>query len=302
MTREEKELVLPPRTVEMPPTVEGPEPRPTVVGHAAPLPSGKIDPRVSGISPSKVFPEPRKLNPGIGYDPVTQTVISEQEYIERHERQEALERRCAEIETRRRRWEGKSDEGILLEEIDLFRPGTLEDPTWSLYATKDGYQAHLYGVTESVTPNQLEYARRSSGWHILGRGIIERLRRKRARQMDVEQTPRPEVYEEQVRLLSDLVKLSGGELYLEEVERTTAGIREPATKAKTQVHYLVRFLGAIIREGKACQKVTAEEGAPASAASRSQGQGEEVELLRAEVEYLQAQLRKVRAAMGSEEA
>lgn len=300
---EERELTLPGRTVETPPTVDGPAPRPMViagvnacsVGHATTRTPGKIDPQRSGISPSKL-PEPRQLSPSIGYDPVTQSVISEQSLIENRARLEAIERAQKEVSERRRRWEGKSEEEILLGEVERRRPGTLEDPTWSFYATKDGYQAHLFGVTESVTPNQLDYTRRSSTWHILGRGILERLRRKRARQMDIEQTARPEVYEEQVLLLTPLVLLAGGEDQIAMAELHTEGIREPATKAKTQVHYLVRYLEAFIREEVRCQKVTVE-GAAGPAASRSLDL-EEVEMLRAEAAHLRSQLARLRAVLG----
>lgn len=281
---EEKELILPARAVEAP-TVEEltPAERPR-----------KLDVERSGIQPSKI-PEPIQLSPSAGYDPLTDSVISEQELIERAERQREIDERCREIETRRKRWAGKTEEEILLSEVELVRRGTLNDPTWSFYRTEDGYQAHLYGVTESVTPNQLAYTRRSATWHQLARGIIQRLRRKRTRQMDIEQTPRPEVYEEQARLLSEVLRVLGaaGEAAVAEAKRRTVGIREPSTRWKTVVHHLGEFLKQVITETGACRTEAKAAAAAAESPAFQSEDPSDASLLKAENAELRRRLEAI---------
>lgn len=186
----------------------------------------------------------RKLNPTFA---VTEdgTVISEQEVIQRKERNIKLTRELREEKERIEAWKGLSPPDILLMEMLKEKPVIKGDPTFSIHPMIDGtIDVHLYGRTHRVLPHIVKFSSDSITWHITARGVLQGLGRAAVRPDVAREMLQHEIYQEQADLLRELARVGG---YLEEEKLSEEledlqKIPDQSMRWKTEVNLLFVFL------------------------------------------------------------
>lgn len=173
------------------------------------------------------------------------TVISEQEIMQRKERDEKLTRELREEEEHIEAWIGMSPPEILLMEMVKKKPIIKNDPTLSIHPMPDGtIDVHLYGRTHRVLPHIVKFSNDSVTWHVTARGVLQALERAAVRPDVAREMLQHEVYQEQADLLRELARVGG---YLEEEKLSQElgdleKIPDQSMRWKTEVNLLFLLL------------------------------------------------------------
>lgn len=207
----------------------------------------------SSIKPSVMDP-PRQLNPEFTRDQ-NGNPISEQEILERMERERAAKQAAEEKAEREKRWEGKDESEILRCELERLRKGVTDDDTFSIRRRSDGaLDVHLYGRSFSVLEHVVKYSNRTRTWHITAKGCLDRLASAAVRPDRPRDMKQGDIYEEQADILKELAESAGAseDEVLQRNIKAAEGIANESVRWKTVQSVLFIYLKGIIGDLK-CQ-------------------------------------------------